>query len=122
LRDAFTDLVLELREKTGLPLELAHNCTVTGRNIDFIAELVRWFLAKPRRTQIWRNLSFLPEANTGRTTYGIDHRSKCGGNVSSASSTSGLLVDRRYCNDTLVFSRRGGEGMPLEAMMDFSGT
>jgi len=34
-----------------------------------IAELVRWFLAKPRRTQIWRNLSFLPEANTGRTTF-----------------------------------------------------
>src|SRR5262249_26278569 len=33
LREAFTDLANRIRTKTGLPLELAHNCTVTERNL-----------------------------------------------------------------------------------------
>jgi len=69
VREAFTQLAVELRGRTGLPLELAHNCTVTERNIDSIAEVVRWFLADPDRSRIWRILSFQPEANTGRTIF-----------------------------------------------------
>jgi len=69
LREAFTRLARELRERTGAPLELAHNCTVTERNIASVAEVVRWFLADPARSQIWRILSFQPEANTGRTIF-----------------------------------------------------
>ena len=69
VRQAFTDLALQVRARTGLPFELSHNCTVTERNIDSIAEVVRWFLDDPRRSKIWRILSFQPEANTGRTTY-----------------------------------------------------
>ncbi|HEY2801965.1 MAG TPA: radical SAM protein [Chthoniobacterales bacterium] len=69
LREAFTDLALHVRIRTRLPFELSHNCTVTERNIDSIAEVVRWFLGEPRRSKVWRILSFQPEANTGRTIY-----------------------------------------------------
>jgi hypothetical protein len=67
VREAFTQLAIDLRRKTGLPLEFAHNCTVTERNIECVPEVLRWFIATPERTRIWRNISFLPEANTGRT-------------------------------------------------------
>jgi len=69
LRAAFTTLATKIRARTGLSLELAHNCTVTERNLDSIAEIVRWFLADPARSRIWRILSFQPEANTGRTIF-----------------------------------------------------
>ena len=32
-------------------------------------EIIRWFLADPKRTQLWRMLSFQPEADTGRTIF-----------------------------------------------------
>ena len=68
VRDAFTKLGLDLREKTGLPLEFAHNCTVTGRNVEFVPEIVRWALGKTRaHVGLWRLFSFQPEADTGRT-------------------------------------------------------
>ena len=67
IRAAFTQLALELRRKTGLPLEFAHNCTVTERNLRDVPEVLRWFMAEPERTRVWRNISFLPEADTGRT-------------------------------------------------------
>ena len=69
VRESFTKLAAQIRKRTGLPLELAHNCTVTERNIDSVAEVVRWFLADPARSRIWRILSFQPEANTGRTIF-----------------------------------------------------
>ncbi|MEO8439321.1 MAG: hypothetical protein ABI540_03765 [Spartobacteria bacterium] len=69
IREAFTRLAHDVRQRTGLPLELAHNCTVTERNISSVAEVVRWFLADPARSRIWRILSFQPEANTGRTIF-----------------------------------------------------
>ncbi len=67
VREAFTRLALGLRRKTGLPLEFAHNCTVTERNLRDVPEVLRWFIARPERTRVWRNISFLPEADTGRT-------------------------------------------------------
>jgi hypothetical protein len=69
VRDAFTKLASNVRKHSGLPLELAHNCTVTEHNIASVAEVVRWFLADPARSRIWRILSFQPEANTGRTVF-----------------------------------------------------
>jgi hypothetical protein len=69
VREAFTDLGWRLREKTGLPLEFAHNCTVARKNIDGVPEIIRWVLAEPRRSQLWRMLSFQPEADTGRTIF-----------------------------------------------------
>jgi len=69
VRQQFTDLALSIRERTGAALELAHNCTVTRRNIDHIPEIIRWVLADPDRSLIWRVLSFQPEADTGRTIY-----------------------------------------------------
>ncbi len=69
VREAFTELGWRIREKTGAALEFAHNCTVTRKNIDGVPEIIRWALADPRRTQLWRMLSFQPEADTGRTIY-----------------------------------------------------
>lgn len=69
VREAFTELATRIRARTRLPLELAHNCTVTERNLASIAEIVRWFLADPARSRVWRILSFQPEANTGRTIF-----------------------------------------------------
>lgn len=69
VRDAFTDLARKIRQKTGLPLEYALSMTVTERNVDYIADLIRWYLADPNRTHIWRILSFQPEADTGRTMF-----------------------------------------------------
>lgn len=69
VRQKFTDLALEIRRRTGHLLEMAHNCTVTERNIDSVPEIIRWFLADPSRTHVWRMLSFQPEADTGRTIY-----------------------------------------------------
>ena len=69
VRAAFTELGWRLRQKTGLPVEFAHNCTVTRRNLGGVAEIIRWFLAGPERTQLWRMLSFQPEADTGRTIF-----------------------------------------------------
>ena len=69
VRAAFTALAENIRRKTGAPVEFAHNCTVTQRNIDHVPEIIRWFLEDPERTRIWRILSFQPEADTGRTIF-----------------------------------------------------
>jgi len=69
IRQQFTDLAKGIRERTGAALEFAHNCTVTRRNIEFVPEIIRWFLAEPERSLIWRMISFQPEADTGRTMY-----------------------------------------------------
>ncbi len=69
VRQAFTDLGWRMREKTGLPLELAQSFTVTRKNIDDVPEVIRWFLADPKRTLLWRMLAFQPEADTGRTLF-----------------------------------------------------
>jgi hypothetical protein len=69
VRQAFTDLAVRMRAKTGLALEYALSFTVTRRNIEDVPEVIRWYLADPQRTQIWRMLSFQPEADTGRTIF-----------------------------------------------------
>ncbi len=69
VRQAFTDLAKRIREKTGFPLEYALSFTVTRRNIDDVPEVIRWYLADPERTHVWRMLSFQPEADTGRTIF-----------------------------------------------------
>lgn len=69
VRQAFTDLASRIREKTGFPLEYALSFTVTRRNIDDVPEVIRWYLADPERTHVWRMLSFQPEADTGRTIF-----------------------------------------------------
>lgn len=69
VRQAFTNLALRIREKTGATLEYALSFTVTRRNIDDVPEVIHWYLADPQRTYIWRMLSFQPEADTGRTIF-----------------------------------------------------
>ena len=69
VRQAFTDLALGIRAKTGFILEYALSFTVTRRNIDDVPEVIRWYLADPQRSYIWRMLSFQPEADTGRTIF-----------------------------------------------------
>jgi hypothetical protein len=69
VRQAFTDLALRIRARTGCILEYALSFTVTRRNLDDVPEVIRWYLADPERSYIWRMLSFQPEADTGRTIF-----------------------------------------------------
>ncbi|MGH7935701.1 MAG: hypothetical protein ACREF8_01670, partial [Chthoniobacterales bacterium] len=69
VRQAFTELAQRVRAKTGVPLEYALSFTVTRKNIEDVPEVLRWYLADPERTHIWRMISFQPEADTGRTIY-----------------------------------------------------
>ena len=61
IREQFTELAWRIRERTGCLLELAHNCTVTRKNINHVPDIIHWMLADPKRTQIWRMLSFQPQ-------------------------------------------------------------
>ncbi len=69
VREAFTQLAWDIRRRTGAKLEYALSFTVTEKNVDDVAEVIRWYLADPKRTKIWRMLSFQPEADTGRTLF-----------------------------------------------------
>jgi hypothetical protein len=121
VREAFTQLARAVRERTRRPLELAHNCTVTERNVDSIAEIVRWFLADPARSRIWRILSFQPEANTGRTILS-QHRVKpaivwekiCEG-IGARLDNHALVGGHPDCGQgtILLVDRRNGRYLPL---------
>ena len=121
VREAFTRLAQDIRERTGFPLELAHNCTVTERNIDSVAEVVRWFLADPARSRIWRILSFQPEANTGRTIFSehpvtptIVWQKLCEG-MGLQLDGSAYLGGHPDCNQgaSLLVEELGGRYLPL---------
>ena len=121
LREAFTRLAREIRERTGAPLELAHNCTVTERNITSVADVVRWFLADPGRSRIWRILSFQPEANTGRTIFSrrpvtpADVWRKICDGMGLHLDGSAYIGGHPDCNQgaTLLVERRRGCYLPL---------
>ncbi|MGI8958131.1 MAG: radical SAM protein [Chthoniobacterales bacterium] len=121
VRKSFTILAAHIRQRTGLPLELAHNCTVTERNIDSVAEVVRWFLADPARSRIWRILSFQPEANTGRTivsenptTPAIVWQKLCEG-MGLTIDGSAFIGGHPDCNQgvSLLVEQNGGRYFPL---------
>ncbi|HEY1582367.1 MAG TPA: radical SAM protein [Chthoniobacterales bacterium] len=121
LREAFTELAANLRQRSGLPLELAHNCTVTARNIDSVAEVVRWFLQDPARSRIWRILSFQPEANTGRTiisnnpvTPALVWQKLCEG-IGLTIDGSAFIGGHPDCNQgaALLVEQRRGRHLPL---------
>ncbi len=121
VRETFTKLAAHIRQKTGLPLELAHNCTVTERNIDSVAEVVRWFLADPARSRLWRILSFQPEADTGRTVFSahpvtpkIVWQKLCEG-MGLQLDGSAYLGGHPDCNQgaSLLVEQRSGRYLPL---------
>lgn len=121
LREAFTKLAINIRNRTRLPFELAHNCTVTEQNIDSLADVVRWFLADPARSRIWRILSFQPEANTGRTIFSkhpvtpaIVWEKICVG-IGLKLDGSAFLGGHPECNQgvSLLVEQRQGRYLPL---------
>ncbi len=121
VRAAFTQLACDIRARSGLPLELAHNCTVTERNIDSVAEVVRWFLADPQRSRVWRILSFQPEADTGRTIFSQNPvtphqvwQKICQG-IGLQLDGSAYIGGHPDCNQgaTLLVERKRGRYLPL---------
>ncbi|MEO7166582.1 MAG: hypothetical protein ABI016_06035 [Chthoniobacterales bacterium] len=121
VREAFTKLAQEIRDRTGAALELAHNCTVTERNIASVPEVVRWFLADPARSRIWRILSFQPEADTGRTIFSehpvtpaIVWRKICEG-IGLQLDGSAYVAGHPDCNQgaSLLVERGRGRYLPL---------
>ena len=121
VREAFTGLARDIRERIGAPLELAHNCTVTERNIASVPDIVRWFLADPERSRIWRILSFQPEANTGRTLFSQNPVTPAGvwqkicDGMGLKLDGSAYIGGHPDCNQgaTLLVERRRGRYLPL---------
>ncbi len=121
VRQAFTDRVLEIRQKTGAALELALSFTVTQANLDDVPEVIRWYLADPLRTHVWRLLSFQPEADTGRTRFSaipvtpdrVWERIQQGVGVAVRRDAS--IFGHPDCNSwcSLLVSRRTGRHQPL---------
>ena len=121
LREAFTKLAQHIRQKTGAPLEYALSFTVTQKNIDDVPDVIRWYLADPERTRIWRMLSFQPEADTGRTMFSEQRATPlrvwekiCEG-TGLPLEKGGTYFGHPDCNSwaSILISRRTGKYSPL---------
>ena len=82
---------------------------------------MRWFLADPSRSRIWRILSFQPEANTGRTIFSQNPvtpaavwQKICDG-MGLQLDGSAYIGGHPDCNQgaTLLVERRRGRYLPL---------
>lgn len=69
LRAAFVKLILDCQQRTGKRLQAAHTVTVTERNLESVAEIVRWLCADRRRLRAFSMISFQTEADVGRTRF-----------------------------------------------------
>jgi rSAM/selenodomain-associated transferase 2 len=121
VREAFTQLARDIRKRTGAPLEYALSFTVTQDNVDEVPEVIRWYLADPERTRIWRMLSFQPEADTGRTIFSKQRatpefvwRKICEG-TGLPLEKNGTNFGHPDCNSwaSILISRRTGKYIPL---------
>jgi Glycosyl transferase family 2 len=121
VREAFTKLAQHIRQKTGAPLEYALSFTVTQNNVEHVPDVIRWYLADPERTQIWRMLSFQPEADTGRTIFSQERATPlrvwekiCEG-TGLALEKGGTYFGHPDCNSwaSILISRRTGKYIPL---------
>jgi hypothetical protein len=121
VREAFTQLARDIRRRTGAPLEYALSFTVTQNNVNDVAEVIRWYLADPERTHIWRMLSFQPEADTGRTIFSKQRAlpevvwEKIQEGTGLPVEKSGTHFGHPDCNSwaSILISRRTGKYMPL---------
>ena len=69
LREAFVDLIHDVRRRTGVRFHAAHTVTVTEENLAGVGEIVRWLMASSRRLDAIRMVSFQTEAAVGRTRF-----------------------------------------------------
>lgn len=121
IRAAFTELAQDIRRRTGAPLEYALSFTVTQNNVDDVPEVIRWYLADPERTHIWRMLSFQPEADTGRTIFSKERAlpervwEKIQEGTGFPVEKGGTHFGHPDCNSwaSILISRRTGEFIPL---------
>jgi hypothetical protein len=67
LREAFVDLILDVRRHTGRPLSAAHLVTATQHNIRSLPQIMQWLTSDPRHLDVFRTVSFQTEADVGRT-------------------------------------------------------
>jgi hypothetical protein len=121
VRAAFTKLAQDIRQRTGFPVEYALSFTVTQKNIADVPEVIRWYLADPERTHIWRMLSFQPEADTGRTIFSkqpvtpeIVWQKICEG-TGLPLQKDATFFGHPDCNSwaSILVSRRSGKYLPL---------
>ncbi len=84
LRQAFVDLILDCRRRTGVRFSAAHTLTITEQNLDQVGEVLAWLTADPDRLRAFRMVSFQPEAQVGRTRVDKDrshHTDGAGGSA-----------------------------------------
>lgn len=121
VREAFTLLAQDIRARTGCALEYALSFTVTQKNVHDVPDVIRWYLADPARTRIWRMLSFQPEAETGRTIFSharalpeIVWEKICEG-TGLRLEKDGTFFGHPDCNSwaSILISRRTGKFIPL---------
>jgi hypothetical protein len=121
VREAFTKLARDIREHTGFAIEYALSFTVTEKNVEDVPEVIRWYLADPERTRIWRMLSFQPEADTGRTIFSKQRalpervwEKLCEG-TGLPLEKGGTHFGHPDCNSwaSILISQRTGEFIPL---------
>ncbi|MGI9113593.1 MAG: hypothetical protein ACR2FX_00910 [Chthoniobacterales bacterium] len=94
---------------------------MTEKNVDDVPELIRWYLADPQRTRIWRMISLQPEADTGRTifsrTRALPERvwEKICDGTGLPLEKGGTHFGHPDCNSwaSLLVSRRTGKYIPL---------
>ncbi len=121
VREAFTELARQIRAKTGFQLEYALSFTVTQNNVEDVPEVIRWYLADPERTHIWRMLSFQPEADTGRTIFSQQRAlpervwEKIQEGTGFPVEKGGTHFGHPDCNSwaSILISRRSGNYLPL---------
>ncbi len=69
LRAEFAEMIRAARRRTGRRLEAASTVTVTRRNLEGVAGIVRWFL---RNADAFKMVSFQPLAAVGRTDPALE--------------------------------------------------
>jgi len=90
-------------------------------HIDSLPDVIRWYLADPERTRIWRMLSCQPEADTGRTIFSKQRATPelvwekiCEGSGLPLEK-DGAFFGHPDCNSAawIFISRRTGKYLPL---------
>jgi hypothetical protein len=114
IRDAFANMIRDVRKRTGLPLHAAHTFTVTRENQPSLPEVVRWSV---ENSDAFRMLSLQPTAETGRTR--VDRQ---GGDVESIWDLVCQGAGRKLSRDGMHFGHPSCNTVSMNFVVKYRGT